>query len=120
MNGRLQLGFVVCVCLPCVALAQPSSPSPDRFAICHSNADSYIGAMKMLEASLRANYERISTWSGTYELNEESLQHSFQAFPAGGPDGGAPIALTGNLWLQRTVMVRFAVDFRTDRLFTTF
>jgi len=93
------------------------------------NKDAYVAALRMIEAKLRANYEQIATWSGTYELKDESFQPSYPKMPEGPPKlpdaqtkpGGSGIAVEhGNFWMERKVLVRYAVDMKEDRLFTTF
>jgi hypothetical protein len=89
----LSLGLLQC------RSGSAAAPLPiDRFAICRENADSYLATMKMLEASVRANFERLSTWSGSFELREGSRQQSIQSLPLEEAGAGVdPVNLTGDL-----------------------
>ncbi len=66
------------------------------------NKQRYVATMRMLEAKLRANYEQIKTWSGAYELKEGSKERS------------------NNSWVERKILVQYAIDMRHNRLFTTY
>ena len=74
------------------------------------NKQRYVATMRMLEAKLRANYEQIKTWSGTYELKE-----GHRDWPA----DGLPPRERGSFLVTRKFLERYAIDVRQNRLFTT-
>ncbi len=85
--------------------ATPSAqdaPAASLIEDARRNKKRYVATMRMLEAKLRANYEKIKTWSGTYELKEGQGERS------------------SKLWTARKVLVRYAIDVRNDRLFTNY
>jgi len=80
--------------------------------------------LRMLEAKLRANYERIETWSGTYRLKTKTQVHSIpNVRDADSADESAAREIRrkpGQFLMERQVLVRYAVDMRQNRLFTTY
>ncbi len=89
---------------------------PDRFAAFRENSLAYINSMKLLEASMRANYEQLKTWSGRYDLEEYSAITRIQLITKDKRLYG----LEGDLALDRKVTVQFAIDLPKNLLFTTY
>ena len=79
-----------------------------------------LGTLHLLEAQNRANQERLTDFSGTYELTDGARRASVQVVTES-PDGTFQLQeLRGDFWVERKVMVNIALDALENKLFTTY
>lgn len=81
---------------------------------------SRVPVIRMLEAQLRSNYDRVSTWSATCELKDGAFRNSIPRLSVSGDGEIQTVVRRGNFWVERQVVNIFYVDCRANKLFTTY
>lgn len=119
-NRSLSLSFLV-LSLSWPAASVADARNEDATTKAPLSKDQCVGVLQMLSAKLDANYKQISTWSGTYRLKDGTATDFMpEVRKVSASDGSIADKKPGRFWLEREVTVRFAVDLRHNKLFTTY
>ena len=108
-----------------MALFRTACAYPDQTVAENAEMDRRLGIIRMIEGEIRANYERLASWSGSYALEDGAYRTEMrQIQPRVGDDAarGELLGTTrkGRWWEVRHVVVQFDLDMRKNNLATTY
>ena len=80
----------------------------------------YLAVMRMLEANLQANYEKIRTWTGTLELQQKVPVDSFLMPKIDAEGKVTAVQMDGRFLVESKCLVRFSLNIPENQLASSY